>query len=115
MSRKRHFTLEQAAQAPIPAGARSALLTRQGSMTLRYYAPRGRDEQTPHTQDEVYIVASGSGFFRNDGERHAFKAGDVMWVRAGAEHRFEGFTDDFGVWVVFYGPEGGEKEDSAGG
>jgi hypothetical protein len=24
------------------------------------------------------------------------------------EHRFEDFTDDLAVWVVFYGPEGGE-------
>jgi hypothetical protein len=29
-------------------------------------------------------------------------------VPAGVEHRFEGFTDDLVVWVVFYGPEGGE-------
>ena len=25
------------------------------------------------------------------------------------EHRFEDFTDDFAIWVIFYGPEGGEK------
>ena len=115
MSHKKHFTLDEAVTAPIPSGARSALLASHGSMTLRYYAPKGRDEQTPHTQDEVYVVASGSGWFRNDGDRHAFKAGDVMWVRAGAEHRFEGFTDDFGTWVVFYGPEGGESDDTGGG
>ena len=29
-------------------------------------------------------------------------------VPAGAVHRFVDFTDDFGTWVVFYGPEGGE-------
>lgn len=115
MSIRKHYTLTDAVAAPIPSGARSALLARHGSMSLRYYAPRGRDEQTPHTQDEVYIVASGSGWFRNDGERHAFGPGDVMWVRAGAEHRFEGFTDDFGTWVVFYGAEGGEKEDTGSG
>ncbi len=27
---------------------------------------------------------------------------------AGVVHRFEEFTDDLAVWVVFYGPEGGE-------
>jgi hypothetical protein len=31
-----------------------------------------------------------------------------LFVPAGAEHRFEDFTDDLTVWVVFYGPEGGE-------
>jgi hypothetical protein len=30
-------------------------------------------------------------------------------VPAGVEHRFEEFSGDFGTWVIFYGPEGGEK------
>ena len=29
---------------------------------------------------------------------------------AGVEHRFENFSDDFAVWVFFYGPEGGEVD-----
>jgi hypothetical protein len=29
-------------------------------------------------------------------------------VPAGVEHRFEEFTEDLAVWVIFYGPEGGE-------
>ena len=27
---------------------------------------------------------------------------------AGITHRFEDFSDDLVVWVLFYGPEGGE-------
>ena len=27
-----------------------------------------------------------------------------------AAHRFEDFTEDLVIWVIFYGPEGGEKE-----
>ena len=27
---------------------------------------------------------------------------------AGTEHRFEDMSQDFGTWMVFYGPEGGE-------
>ena len=45
----------------IPQGARSALLMRHGTMTLRYYHPHGTDPQTPHDQDEIYIVAAGRG------------------------------------------------------
>jgi hypothetical protein len=30
-------------------------------------------------------------------------------VPAGVVHRFEEFTEDLVVWVVFYGPEGGER------
>ena len=32
----------------------------------------------------------------------------VLFVPAHEEHRFESFTDDLVVWVMFYGPEGGE-------
>lgn len=42
----------------------------------------------------------------NGQERHYF--GDVLFVPAGVEHRFEDFSDDLAGWVVFYGPEGGE-------
>ena len=79
-----------------------------GSMTMRLYAPRGIDQQTPHEQDEVYIVASGSGWFVNGARRDRFEPGAALFVPAGVDHRFEDFTDDFATWVVFYGPKGGE-------
>lgn len=100
--------LDDAKSAPLSPGRTSALLMEHGSMTLRFYAPKGEDRQTPHDQDEIYIVASGSGTFFMDGERVSFGPGDALFAPAGAEHRFEDFTDDFATWVVFYGPEGGE-------
>ena len=60
---KHHATLEEARKAPLAQGRRSALLIEHGSMQLRHYAPRGVDPQSPHTQDEVYIVANGRGWF----------------------------------------------------
>ncbi|NIR29870.1 MAG: cupin domain-containing protein [Gammaproteobacteria bacterium] len=83
---------------------------RHGTMTLRYYAPRGTDPQTPHDRDEVYVVASGTGWFVNGETRRPFEPGDVLFVPAETVHRFEDFSDDFGTWVVFYGPRGGERE-----
>ena len=80
---------------------------------MEIYAPRGRDDQTPHTRDEVYIVISGSGWFVNGPARERFGPGDFLFVPAGVDHRFEEFTDDLAVWVVFYGPEGGEGEGGA--
>jgi mannose-6-phosphate isomerase-like protein (cupin superfamily) len=44
--------------------------------------------------------------------RHCFGPGDLLFVRAGVEHRFEEFSDDLAVWVSFYGPDGGEQEDA---
>ncbi len=86
------------------------LLFAHGSMEVEIYAPKGVDLQEPHTRDELYIIASGSGFFAHEKERHPVEAGEVLFVPAGDIHRFEDFSDDFSTWVVFYGPEGGEKE-----
>ncbi len=106
-------TLAQAKAAPIPQGARSALLMRHGTMTLRYYAPKNHDPQTPHEQDEIYIVAAGHGTFalgsaEDSLERRRFGPGDAIFAPAGWIHRFEDFSQDFATWVVFWGPKGGE-------
>ena len=66
------------------------------------------DDQTPHTRDELYVVVAGSGIFVCAGERRAFAIGDALFAPAGSVHRFEDFSDDLAVWVMFYGPEGGE-------
>jgi mannose-6-phosphate isomerase-like protein (cupin superfamily) len=79
-----------------------------GTLTVEIYRPEGTDLQTPHSRDEVYVVISGRGWFRNGAARHRFTPGQVLFVPAGVEHRFEEFTDDFATWVFFYGPEGGE-------
>ena|ERR1700743_588030 len=81
-----------------------------GSMFVEIYKPRITDHQTPHLQDEIYVIISGSGEFINGGERAPFSAGDILFVPAGVEHRFDNFTDDFATWVIFYGPEGGEPK-----
>lgn len=95
-------------QLPGPAGERFAVALERGSLSIELYAPRGSDAQQPHTRDEAYVVVSGRGDFVNGSERHAFAPGDLLFVPAGVEHRFEQFTDDLAVWVVFYGPEGGD-------
>ncbi len=84
-------------------------LLQHGTLSVEIYAPRGRDTQTPHTRDEAYVVVKGSGEFINGSERHPFGPGDFLFVLAGVEHRFVNFTDDLVVWVIFYGPEGGEE------
>ena len=95
-----------------------------GSMEVRWYAPRGVDPQVPHDRDELYVIVSGTGVFiraeesepfddsavrlRGD-ERVAVQPGDALFVPAGTEHRFEAMSPDFGAWMIFYGPEGGDK------
>lgn len=86
-----------------------AVLLKHGTMSVELYAPVGEDNQTPHAQDELYVVVAGTGMFNKAGERRPFGPGDVIFVEAGVEHRFEGFTDDFQTWVIFWGPKGGER------
>jgi mannose-6-phosphate isomerase-like protein (cupin superfamily) len=91
-----------------PDGKRIHYPIRHGTMRVGIYAPRPADPQSPHTQDELYIVIRGRGHFTKNGERRAFAPGDLIFVEAGAEHRFEDFEEGFATWVVFWGPEGGE-------
>lgn len=105
-----HFTIEKAIeQLAEDLEKKFTVLFKHGTMSIEYYAPEKVDLQTPHKQDELYIIASGSGTFFNNGERVQFKKGDVLFAAAGIEHRFENFSDDFSTWVIFYGAEGGEK------
>ena len=71
---------------------------------LLLFAPDGEDRQTPHTQDELYVVVSGSGVFRRGEESANFVAGDVLFAPAQTPHRFETFSDDLQTWVIFFGP-----------
>ena len=94
---------------PGPKGERWATVLEHGTLDVEIYAPRGSDPQNPHSRDEVYVVVQGTGDFVNGNERKPFGPGDVLFVPARIVHRFEDFTNDLIVWVIFYGPEGGEK------
>jgi mannose-6-phosphate isomerase-like protein (cupin superfamily) len=111
---RRATVAEALERLPGPGGERFATVLGHGSMEVEVYAPRGSDPQTPHTRDELYVVVEGTGEFVNGETRHPFGPGDVLFVPAGVEHRFEDFTDDLVVWVVFYGPEGGENAEYRG-
>ncbi len=81
-----------------------------GSLNVEIYRPGKEDLQQPHTRDEVYVIIAGKGQFINGDATTGFSAGDFLFVPAGRPHRFINFTDDFCTWVLFYGPEGGEKQ-----
>ncbi len=107
-----HLTLADAqAQLPDdPNGFRFWYGLRHGTMKLGLYAPRQRDRQGPHLQDELYIIASGTGWFVKGSSRHPFAPRDVLFVPAGMDHRFEDFSEDFAAWVIFWGPPGGDTQ-----
>lgn len=69
---------------------------------LEFFAPRGRDYQTPHEKDEFYIIVSGTADLRKEKEIINCRAGDAVFVAAGEAHRFENISEDFATWVIFF-------------
>jgi mannose-6-phosphate isomerase-like protein (cupin superfamily) len=101
---------EAQASIPGPPGAHAVSVLERGTLNVKLSLPVSPNQQTPHTQDEVYIIIRGSGILFHDGKRDAFESGDLLFVAAGTEHHFEDFSQDLAVWVVFYGPQGGEVQ-----
>ena len=93
---------------PGPAGEHAVSLLQRGTLAVKLSLPVPPNQQAPHVQDEVYVIIRGRGVLFHDGQRDLFEAGDLLFVAAGTEHHFEDFTEDLAVWVVFYGPPGGE-------
>lgn len=107
---KFHSTIEEAiSQLKGETNQSFTDILQHGSMSVEYYAPEKVDNQTPHKQDEIYVVASGHSFFNRNGAIIECKTGDVIFVPAAMEHHFFDFSDDFAVWVIFYGTCGGEQ------
>lgn len=93
---------------PGPAGERSAVLLQRGTLDVKLTLPLSPNLQTPHTQDEIYVVVRGGGVLVHDGRRDAFNPGDLLFVAAGVDHRLEDLTEDIALWRIFYGVTGGE-------
>ena len=88
------------------------IMMEHGTMSIEYFSPKEKDTQTPHKQDEIYVIIEGQSNFYRNGEQTLCKKNDILFVPAGMEHHFENFSDDFATWVIFYGPEGGEAGES---
>jgi mannose-6-phosphate isomerase-like protein (cupin superfamily) len=112
MSRRRISLAEARAAIPGPQGERYAVLFERGQLEVELYQPQDVDAQQPHRRDEIYIVVDGSGTFVIGNDRLTFGPGDFLFAPAGTPHRFEFFSQGLTLWVIFYGPEGGEGEGS---
>ena len=102
------FTVDEfLAKLPLPAndkwkeGVWDVEPFKAGSVSLVFFAPRVRDCQSFHDEDEFYFIVRGTGELIIDGERVPFAPGDVFFVPAKVPHHFENFTDDFATWAVF--------------
>src|SRR5262249_61326598 len=62
------------------------------------------DRQTPHEDDEVYVVLEGRGTLEVEDERIPVEEGKAVFVPAGADHRFTGY-EGLSVLVIFTRPD----------
>lgn len=103
------FTIdEMRAKLPLPAnetwkdGVWDIEPFSKGNVSLIFFAPKGKDYQTFHEEDEFYFIVSGSGEIIIDDEKFLCEMGDTFFVPAKIPHRFENFTEDFATWAIFF-------------
>jgi mannose-6-phosphate isomerase-like protein (cupin superfamily) len=84
---------------------RSAEVFVDGNLELRFAARPSNGLQVPHLRDELYFVAAGSGRYRVEDKVTDVGAGDLLFCAAHVAHGFQDISEDFCVWVLFYGPE----------
>jgi mannose-6-phosphate isomerase-like protein (cupin superfamily) len=80
---------------------------RVDSMSVGLYVlPAGAvDGQSPHSEDEVYVVIGGRGRFTAGAVTRDVAPGDVLFVPAGMDHRFHDITEELRLAVIFSPPE----------
>jgi mannose-6-phosphate isomerase-like protein (cupin superfamily) len=61
----------------------------------------GTDDQTPHREDEIYVVTGGRAILNSDSATAAVQAGSVIYVPAGENHTFTQVTEDLTLLVIF--------------
>lgn len=71
------------------------------------------DRQSPHTEDEVYVIVEGRGRLRMGGEDVEVGSGSVAFVAAGVEHRFHDIVERLVILVAF-GPAEASRARVAG-
>ena len=98
------ISLADALALPLTPG-RSAEVFVDGDLEVRFAARPTIGPQIPHVRDELYIVAAGTGRYRVEDRVTAVGPGDLLFAAAHASHGFEDISEDFTVWVLFYGPQ----------
>ncbi len=73
----------------------------------------GTDDQSPHTEDEIYVVTRGAAKIRTPAETRDVGPGAVIFVPAGEEHRFVEITQDLALLVLFAPPYGTRRRPQA--
>jgi mannose-6-phosphate isomerase-like protein (cupin superfamily) len=69
-----------------------------------YSIPAGNlDDQSPHTEDEIYVVTTGTATISTESGSARVGPGDVIYVPAGEHHHFVDVAADLTL-LVFFAP-----------
>jgi mannose-6-phosphate isomerase-like protein (cupin superfamily) len=110
---KRFFSLAELQTERAASGKRYFEFLRVPALSTGIYVlpKEGVDQQTPHQQDEIYCVVSGTARMKitrddQEPEDRLVVGGTVIFVEAGTEHRFHSVEEELVVLVVFGPAEG---------
>ena len=73
------------------------------SVGLYRLAAGAQDPQSPHREDEVYYVLRGRAEIEVEGSVRAVRQGSLVYVPAGAAHKFVTIAEDLEI-LVFFAP-----------
>jgi mannose-6-phosphate isomerase-like protein (cupin superfamily) len=95
---------------PGDAGADYAEHLRRPDLSVGTYSLRAgaTDGQSPHGEDEIYVVTAGRGRFTSGGRTVNVAPGTTLFVPAHEVHRFHDITEDLAL-LVFFGPAEGSR------
>jgi mannose-6-phosphate isomerase-like protein (cupin superfamily) len=96
------ISLAEALALPRTPGRSSEVFV-DGDLEVRFAARPTDGPQVPHERDELYFVASGTGRYRVEDRVTTVATGDILFCAAQVTHGFEDISEDFSVWVIFYG------------
>jgi len=69
-----------------------------------YRLPKGgKDSQSPHAEDEVYVVVQGRARIRVGAQDRSVQPGTIIYVPANIEHRFHDIEETL-TTLVFFAP-----------
>jgi mannose-6-phosphate isomerase-like protein (cupin superfamily) len=96
----------------LAAGRPYAEFLREPSMSAGLYTlpVGGTDGQSPHGEDEIYIVMAGRSRFTAGDQTRDAAPGDLIFVAAGVSHRFHDIVEELRVLVVFAPPEHSQSD-----
>lgn len=75
------------------------------SMSVELARYPNPEPKTPHKEDELYFIISGSGMASVGEETFAIEEGDVVYVEKGVKHDFYDIDDELTALIVFAGSD----------